>query len=97
MPRDQTLPIVIASSASILSSFLFLVICGICGYYNLKQKVAIRGLTSHIDSYNLASHHLVAPALEVRDTTLSNDQHQDQDPEMIKNEAYAICRPRALS
>ena len=96
MPRSQILPIAITPSVNILiSSILFLLICGICGYYNLKQKETIQSLTNRINSYNQTSHS-VEPTIEIHNTTISNDQDKDQDPEMVENEAYGTYRPRAL-
>ena len=67
-------------------------ICGICGYYNLKQKRTIQNLTSHMENYNPISHS-VAPTSEIQDTTHSS--YQDLDLELTENMAYDTYRLRA--
>lgn len=91
VPRSQVLPITITSSISLV---LVLLTCGICGYYNLKQRRTIQNLSSHSETYN-ASSHSVEPTLQIPslDTALYD---QDKGPEMVENEAYGTYRPRAL-
>ena len=90
--RSQiVLQVAIASSVhTLISSVLFLVICCICGYYNLKQKRIIQSLTSPTDS---SSHSVPpVPTSGLQDTTLPS--YQNQDLELTENVSYDTYRPR---
>ena len=98
MPWSHILPAAIASSVSvyILSSVLFLGICGVCCYYNLKQKQIIWELNRRIDNYDQVSHSRgsVTPSSGITgDAALPS--YQNQDLEMIENVAYDTHRFRA--
>ena len=85
------LQVAITSSVpTLISLVLFLVMCGVCGYYNLKQKKTIQSLT---DNYNRASHSVPpVPTSGLQDTTLPS--YQDQDLELTENVSYDTYRPR---